>query len=129
MRSDMASSMTRGKAFLKNVEAGKEYYLSVGSHAAIVRKSGDKLQYLELQTAGEQHLSRWYENGWHDFDYYGIEGTLKWRFGCTKKSTFSMYDAMYDIEKFDAEDDFRRILGYINTAEDEQRKGSSGTIK
>lgn len=37
---------------------------------------------------------------------------------------------MIDLDDSDFEtDDFRSLLGYINTTENEQRKGSNGTIK
>lgn len=45
-----------GEGLLKQCEAGKEYYLSVGRHASIVRKTKDgKLQYLELQDEDFSH--------------------------------------------------------------------------
>ena len=62
---------------LRDLELGKEYYMSVGKHAAIVRNTGDELQYLELQSA--------IKNGWMPFDRYGsIVTTLQKRFGCRK---------------------------------------------
>ena len=48
---------------LRDLELDKEYYMSVGRHAAIVRNTGDGLQYLELQSA--------IKNGWMPFDRYG----------------------------------------------------------
>jgi hypothetical protein len=38
---------------------------------------------------------------------------------------------MIDINEsdFSSNDDFRTLLGFINTAEDKQRKGKYGTIK
>lgn len=123
LRAKGASSITVGNRLLQMCEAGKEYYLCVGRHAAIVRKT-DKgvLQYLELQSATK--------SGWTDFNG-NPRYTLKYRFGCTQTSGSSAYyDFMIDLNESSFEtDDFRSLLGYINTAENEQRKGSNGTIK
>lgn len=123
LRAEGASSMTVGNRLLKQCEEGKEYYLCVGRHASIVRKTADGvLQYLELQSATK--------SGWTDFNG-NPRYTLKTRFGCTQTSGFSAhFDFMIDLNEsnFDT-DDFKSLLGYINTAENEQRKGTSGTIK
>ena len=119
-----ASSMTVGNRLLKMVEAGKEYYLAVGRHAAIVRKNdAGVLQYLELQSKNR--------SGWTDFDG-NPKYTLKTRFGCTQTSSAaSTYDFMLDItdSDFTSNDDFRTLLGFLNTEENAQRKGIHGTIK
>ena len=122
-RAEGASSITVGNRLLKMCESGKEYYLCVGRHAAIVRKTDDGvLQYLELQSATR--------SGWTDFNG-NPRYTLKNRFGCTQASGSSAYyDFMIDLNdsNFDT-DDFKSLLGYINTTENEQRKGSNGAIK
>ena len=119
-----ASSMTVANRLLKMVEPGKEYYLAVGRHAAIVRKNDDGvLQYLELQSKNR--------SGWTDFDG-NPKYTLKTRFGCTQQSSAAAtYDFMLDITEsdFTSSDDFRSLLGFLNTEENAQRKGLSGTIK
>lgn len=124
LKAQGASSMTVGNRLLKMCEPGKEYYLAVGRHAAIVRKNDDGvLQYLELQSKNR--------SGWTDFDG-NPRYTLKTRFGCTQTSTAaSAYDFMLDITEsdFTSNDDFRTLLGFLNTEESAQRKGSSGTIK
>lgn len=123
LRAEGASSITVGNRLLKMCETGKEYYLCVGRHAAIVRKTDDGvLQYLELQSATR--------SGWTDFNG-NPRYTLKNRFGCTQTSGSSAYyDFMIDLNdsNFDT-DDFKSLLGYINTTENEQRKGSNGAIK
>lgn len=123
LRAKGKSSITVGNRLLKMCESGKEYYLCVGRHAAIVRKAdGGALQYLELQSATR--------SGWTDFNG-NPRYTLKNRFGCTQTSGSSAYyDFMIDLNdsNFDT-DDFKSLLGYINTTENEQRKGSSGAIK
>ena len=119
-----ASSITVGNRLLKMCEPGKEYYLAVGRHAAIVRKNDDGvLQYLELQSKKR--------SGWTDFDG-NPKYTLKTRFGCTQTSgSAAAYDFMLDITEsdFTSSDDFRSLLGFLNTEENAQRKGQHGTIK
>lgn len=124
LTADGASSMTVANRLVKMCEPGKEYYLSVGRHAAIVRKTDNGvLQYLELQSKNR--------SGWTDFDG-NPRYTLKTRFGCTQTSSAaSLYDFMLDITEsdFTSSDDFRTLMGFINTEEKAQRKGQHGTIK
>ena len=113
------SSTTAGNKLLKKVETGKEYYFVTGRHAAIVRKTDDDvLQYLELQSARY--------SGWHDFDG-NPRYTLKQRFG--ECSGYDVEAFMIEVDSFKDSDDLHRLLGYLNTAEDKQRKGGHGTIK
>lgn len=111
---------------------GKEYYLSTGRHAAIVRKVGDEYQYLELQSA--------IQNGWMPFDKYGsMVDTLMKRFGCRKTKdqmkiggknhVFKKPVVLMDSDSFNGNEEFQEILGYINTATDKQKKGKSGGIR
>lgn len=119
-----ACTATVGKNLLKQCEVGKEYYLYVGRHAAIVRKTTDEvLQYLELQSPTQ--------SGWHDFNG-NVRYTLVNRFGCSSKSNKWSQEihGMIDIADSDFNtDDFKRLLGYINTADSEQKKGQYGTTK
>lgn len=113
------SSTTAGNRLLKKVETGKEYYLVCGRHAAIVRKADDgALQYLELQSARY--------SGWHNFDG-NPRYTLKTRFG--ECSGYDVEAFMIEVDSFKDSDDLHTLLGYINTADDKQRKGGHGTIK
>lgn len=115
------SNITNGKRILAKMEKGKEYYLSVGRHASIVRKNDDGvMQYLELQSSKN--------SGWTNFNG-NIGYTLKNRFGCSSSSNYYSTAYLTDIEAVKDSAEFRTILGYINTAEDKQRKGSYGTIK
>lgn len=119
IRETARSSTTAGNRLLKQVEVGKEYYLCSGRHAAIVRKLDDgTLQYLELQSARY--------SGWHNFDG-NPRYTLKHRFG--ECSGYDVESFMIEVDSFKDSDDLRQLLGYINTAESEQRKGGHGTIK
>lgn len=113
------SSVTAGNKLLKNVETGKEYYLVCGRHAAIVRKSDEgALQYLELQSEAR--------SGWTNFDG-NPRYTLKTRFGENKG--YDVEDFMFEVDTLKNSDDLMELLGYINTAEGEQRKGKHGSIK
>jgi hypothetical protein len=115
------SAVTAGKKLLTHVEAGKEYYFVSGKHAAIVRKTDDaELQYLELQSAKR--------NGWTNFDK-NPRYTLSSRFGDYRLGGFDVESFMIEVDSIKDSDDLRYLLGYINTAEGEQRKGKYGTIK
>lgn len=113
------SSVTCGNKLLKKVEAGKEYYLCCGKHASIVRRTEDGvLQYLELQS----NLS----SGWTNFNG-NPRYTLATRFGEVKG--YDITDFMIDVDSIKGSDNLRALLGYINTANDEQKKGKHGHIK
>ncbi len=123
--SKFKTNLTNGKRALLKMEQGKEYYLSVGKHAAIVRlnENGEK-QYLELQS---KIASR---NGWRTID--DVEKTLKRRFGCSLEiSSTKIGNTAFltDIGQFEANDELKSLLGFINTAEAEQRKGKNGREK
>ena len=115
------STITIGNRLLKQCEVGKEYYLCVGRHASIVRRLEDgMLQYLELQSPTR--------SGWTNFNG-NPRFTLSTRFGCSN-SQYSASNFMIDIDESDfSTDDFKSLLGYLNTSLDEQRKGKHGTIK
>lgn len=113
---------------LRDLELDKEYYMSVGRHAAIVRNTGDGLQYLELQSA--------IKNGWMPFDRYGsIVTTLQKRFGCRKTvdrflgRVWEKEVVLMEVDSFKANSEFKELLGYINTATNKQKKGVTGSVK
>lgn len=104
-----------GIEMMRKTEIGKEYYLAIGRHAAIVRQvSKGKYQYLELQTR--------YDNGWHDLN----AEKFAWRFSARGRQWSA---EMVEVSKLHSEPSFRKVVGYINTAADKQNKGASGTIK
>lgn len=110
------------KALLGQMDDGREYILVTGRHAAVIKKTGSKAQYLELQSS--------IENGYKDLD----AATLRSRFGAQKShSTFGMkYEAesfIIDVESLGKNDDFAGILEFINTAADSQKKGVAGGLK
>ena len=109
-------------ALLNTVEPGKEYYFSTGRHAAIVRKEGEVLQYLELQSVRN--------NGWHPLN----DVVLKQRFAAKKQHTtqgmkYEAYSTLVDVSKFAGSPDFVEMLKYINTEPGKQKKGVLGGIK
>lgn len=114
------SYVTAGKRVLAEVQEGREYYFECARHAAIVRKVGDELQYLELQSG--------YQNGWIPFSRYGgIDGTLNRRFGAPKSGRGWEVEAMMmDVEEMGKNERFTKCLGYINTEADKQKKGAGG---
>lgn len=108
---------------LKGIEQNKEYYLAAGQHAAIVRNTGKRFEYLELQSGTN--------NGWQPF----VKTTLRDRFGCRKtQRTFAGINLdsriiLMDADSFKGNDEFREILGYINTKKENQMKGAAGSVK
>lgn len=105
---------------LKSTEVGKEYYLLAGRHAAIVRKLEEgRYQYLELQSANN--------SGWTDFDG-NPRYTLSQRFGCSGND--GKFTFMIEIDESDFKtEEFRSLLGFINTKAENQVKGSEGYAK
>lgn len=130
LRAKGASSLTVGNRLLKKVEQGKEYYLCVGKHASIVRKTEEGvLQYLELQA--DYSESARYGAGWHDFTS-NPKRILNWRFGCngTSNPWHEKLDFMIDIDESELNtDEIKSILGYINTDVGKEVKGEGGMLK
>lgn len=117
------SDFVKAKKLLDQVKNGKEYYFTCGKHAAIVRgKTTGGYEYLELQSSrsnGFKELSR---------------SILKNRFGAQKthRSYGQLYDTkdcIIDIDLLKKDTTFRKLIGYINTQADKQRKGNKGTVK
>ena len=113
---------------LDDLVLNKEYYLSTGKHAAIVRKVERGVEYLELQSKNE--------NGWMPFDRYGsMAATLDKRFGCRKTvdrkfgKVWEKPVILMDVGSFSENAEFEQILGYINTALESQKKGVLGDVK
>lgn len=116
------SDFKAANALFKQVESGKEYYFCTGSHAAVVRKINDSIEYLELQSATR--------NGWHPLD----KQTLKWRFSAKMSRTYHGHkykcnSCLCDAELLQKDKGYRELLGYINTSTDKQVKGTKGVIK
>ena len=124
---------------LNNLEIGKEYILTAGKHMTIVRNTKEGTQYLELQSNAK--------NGWKNFkdeNRTEIE-TLVSRFGCKKttdkqlrmlKTADGKYEkvngktiTIVDIDTMNPTEEFKEMMGYINTATDKQKKGVKGGTK
>lgn len=108
---------------LGKVESGKEYYFVTGRHAAIVRRIGNDIEYMELQSH--------YHNGWtylgtddSTFNKKFLDNALRHRFGCS--SHISGEALMMDINDMKNSKLLQRSWGYMNTAESAQHKGALG---
>lgn len=121
---EVAKEIFETTKIIKNLEYNKEYYLAVGKHAAIIRNKESGAEYLELQSS--------VENGWKKFK----NDTLARRFGCRKTvrkervfgeiKTITTKVCLMEVDSFKGNNDFKELLGYINTAKDKQRKGVNG---
>ncbi|WP_203261183.1 hypothetical protein [Streptococcus uberis] len=112
------------KQLLSKIDNNKEYYLATGSHAAIIKKTENEFQYLELQHQNPE------KNGFKKLDYY----TLQNRFGCKKSHTsygskYEVPNILIDVESLGKNKEFQRLLNFINTPEGKQQKGISGYAK
>lgn len=114
---------------IKELPVDKEYYLAVGKHAAIIKNTDKGVMYLELQSSKE--------NGWKYFASNGCttSETLMKRFGARKTVDRSFGEVweknvvIAEVDSFKDNEEFRDILGYINTASDKQKNGASGYAK
>lgn len=110
------------KELLTFVEEKKEYYLETGKHAAIIRRGDRGFEYLELQSETE--------NGFKKLD----SSVLKIRFGCQTSysvsgTKFEKSNVLIDVDSCKNSEEFKNLLGYINTAKDKQNKGEGGYAK
>lgn len=104
-----------GIELMRTTEIGKEYYLAIACHAAIVRQvSKGKYEYLELQSATS--------NGWKPLN----AKVFGWRFSANGRE---WHYEMIEISKLYNDPSFIKLMGYINTAENKQAKGKTGSIK
>lgn len=110
------------KELLTFVKEKKEYYLETGKHAAIIRRGDRGFEYLELQSETE--------NGFKKLDSF----VLKIRFGCQTSysvsgTKFEKSNVLIDVDSCKNSEEFKNLLGYINTAKDKQNKGEGGYAK
>ena len=110
--------ISEANRMMGGMEEGKEYCLGVGSHAAIVRIRGGKREYLELQDEREN-------NGWKELN----DEVLKTRFRAIEGRKYTKSAWFIEVSKLASNPEFISLTGYINTAEDEQRKGAGGSVK
>ena len=108
----------------QNMVKDKEYYLATGRHAAIIRKTSKGLEYLELQ---DNELF----NGYKKLN----NNVLKKRFGCKKSHNLKYVgkveaeSILIDVDSLKNNEEFKKILGFINTNSGKQLKGSGGSVK
>ena len=107
---------------LENLTFGKEYYLATGLHVSIVRRTGKGVEYLELQDPQQ--------SGWTSFGGSSVEiiKELDERF---KKNSQRKWGGMIlmDVESFKNCAELEKLVGYINTKSNEQKKGATGHVK
>lgn len=113
------NDFTSFNQIIKNVEDNREYILTIGSHASIIRKTSNEYEYLELQTSSK--------NGFKPLD----RTVLRYRFGCKSSHTFlgRKYEKtalLIDCDSLGKSKDFKPLLSYINTDKDMQKKGVEG---
>lgn len=118
------NDFTNAKQLLATTSIGKYYYFTCGRHAAIVRKTEKGYKYLELQNPSAER------NGWHEL----TTERLKNRFGAQKSHTiygsrYETRECIIDIDLLIKDAGFRKMMGYINTASGEQKKGAHGSEK
>ena len=102
---NVGNDLISAKNILNKLETDKEYYLSCGHHAAIViRNEQGESYYLELQRL---RITR--KNGWKKID----DTVLKDRFVCNPKKSIGAFAVK--VESLKNCDEFKDILGYINT--------------
>lgn len=111
------------KKLFSTMVTNKEYLLTTGRHASIIRNS-DKygLQYLELQSP--------VRNCYKTLD----ARVLKKRFHCQKRHTVSgsatpAISSLIPLDNFSDSVVLRELMGYINTKKYSQMKGKSGAEK
>lgn len=116
-----------GGEILLGLEKEKEYYLSFGGHAAIVKNTVEGVKYLELQSP------RANENGWQlmGASKQAIAKKLHIRFGApiraSKKHLTPL--TLLEVDSFKGNKEFERIVEYFNTNDANQLKGVSGSAK
>lgn len=116
-----------GGEILLGLEKGKEYYLSFGGHAAIVKNTTEGVKYLELQSP---HAN---ENGWQllGSTKQSIAKMLHSRFAVPVRasSKYMIPLTLLEVDSFKGNKEFERIAEYFNTNESKQMKGVYGSVK
>ena len=109
---------------LEHVETSKKYILVTGRHAAVIRNTGSRYEYLELQSPEAD------KNDWHEL----TKTKLRERFKCKMSHTtrgfkYEADSTIAEITTLANSDGYAELMGYLNTVETEQRKGLSGAVK
>lgn len=102
-------------SLLNGMPTEKNNILVVGAHAAVVKKEeSGRMLYLELQSP--------HQNGWFELDKLRIKD----RFCAVNKSKYDQDVILMDVEKLSKNKNLPDIVSYINTLEDQQKKGERG---
>ena len=117
------NDFTNAHTLMKKIAEGKQYYMTAGKHAAIVRKTATGYEYLELQSGYRKHT--WYEL---------TDAELKRRFGCQKSHTtygmkYEVSEVLIEVDSLAKSPEFARVLEFINTLAGNQMKGVGGGEK
>ena len=111
---------------LKELEVGQHYYFACARHAAVIKREGNRVYYLELQGS-------WDQNGWHYMgslgDPNGIRASLERRFKIEKGKNSKNTVALVNGAELTNNVEFIDLMGYINNDKDKQKKGPGGGIK
>lgn len=120
MRATKKTNIAGAKELMKKMEDGKDYILEAGCHASVVRIENGIYKYLELQNPSP---------GWKSLgdNLKDCDRIIRWRFGHMGDAFPERYrPTMVKVDDLVANEDFPRILEYINTASEKQRKGVMG---
>lgn len=102
---------------MPTLEPDKEYYLAIGSHAAVVRQTDSRgYEYLELQSG-------------HNCGFMPLSANVfKSRFGCSSKSNIGMA-VLIPADQIASSESFGTMMQYINTPIGGQRRGIHGRTR
>ena len=108
---------------VKSIGVNKESILIAGKHAAIVRNTGKTFEYLELQSA--------FNSGWHTLTTSELQHRFVIHKTVSKFAGIQRYrpQVLIDVESLSKSDEFKKLLGYINTSAKNQKKNIYGHIK
>ena len=118
------NEITATHRLLKRIQPGKEYILTTGKHAAIVKRTRANFQYLEMQSPYQGR------NGWHSLD----DEMLTRHFYCQKSHTkrgvkYLVSSELTEISSLASSEGYRELMRCLNTADIEQQKGADGGIR
>lgn len=126
-RNGVATPGKKLKFMKDNIAEGEEYFVDCAKHAAIVKKEGGKLHYLELQQEpGKRYKSGIGVKGWKPMTK---ATTFKKRFGDESLHGFYGRLTMAKVSDVPKMAGFKEMMGYINTAPEKQQKGAKGYAK
>ncbi len=116
------NDVTNATKLVKTMKPNKDYLLVVGQHAAIVHKTDNGYEYLEMQSS--------IQNGFKPL----TTEIFRDRFGCKMShrvmgTSYKKAGMIIDCESLGKSNDFKNMLAYINTNTNNQKKGEGGSVK